>query len=385
MSEKYDFMIHSEIHEAKLHKAKVDLAAEGVNIEYAFRSNDLNSLLRAFHVDTVRVRARGYNITLGDSHKVYPICPTLFPSIESSILPPEYTSVYHSSSSQLTTLYSRFGQSAAIVSSPVADSLGLDCTNPNRSIFHVQLSDHFKSYHQLELQCIATATHMLGFDFTENTRTDKSAVLVNYESLYYLLEQEELEFNPDSDHDYSSYSSVFIHVKDSTPSSRAAAEHYLTTQVANIETGFVDLGNSKRDNDSREHKFYSMVVLVGALLLGLNVFVIIGVQWISCLEDAKDMGILLSLGTSKWTLIRTSLYQTLPPVLSGCIIGTGILLVLTWLAGHIAALLSDIPYVYSLPNGLMYTVPSLAILSALIAATLPKYYMLRQGIVDMLR
>ena len=357
----------------------------GKHITLTGSPGTLAQYLQPLGVRNTTIGSSGFNVTLLGTHTVSPISPSLFPMIESADMPSSFDSVYLDAGSPLSALYSRFGQSGAILSSPIADSLGLDCTNPNRSIFRLQLETSSTSYSSVELQCIAAATHILGFDFSANPRQKSSSVLLNFESVFYLLQDKELNFRSITANPNLVYPRVFVSVADKSEGSLQDTRAIL---IRSLNAGGRMLVETRTIKDAREKSVrtaeYTLRLSV-AFIISLDLFILASIHWIKSMDETKDIGILLNLGTSKWTLYRMAFVQSIPPVLSGCIIGTSIMMFILWLAGHQAALLSDIPYVYSLPTGLMYTVPSLAILSALIAATLPKYYMLRQGIVDMLR
>jgi ABC-type antimicrobial peptide transport system permease subunit len=103
----------------------------------------------------------------------------------------------------------------------------------------------------------------------------------------------------------------------------------------------------------------------------ISFFALVSSTYVTVLEQLREIGVLRSVGISRWRMLRCYVYEALIIVLSSVILGLLIGVAMGWTMSAQRILFSQLPIPFSVPWSLFLIMCALSVIFGFVAAVLP--------------
>jgi len=383
-----DLVLISPFSSSKLVNYKRQMLTAKIPFTYSGVYQSLDRILSPSGIISISTHSTLSELSANQTISV--ITPNFAQQLQQGAVPPHYSTVLGNARDRdpIEVLYSRFGQSGTILSDFMAQQLNQDCsesTVSSASRLHLRLFNKDGAYATREVQCVASSSFFPGFNFTQNLDVERYDSFINIESLLHFLEDDEFNFGQYQITSWNTYQMVFVDVLSDNQIHLSKADFLLRSNLQN--QGYIILENKnimdkliKSDKDFG--RLYSGTL---GFCIVLNLFLLSAVRYLSTASQTRVTGILRYLGALPSTLLRVSIYESLATVLVGTAFGLALCISVAWLVGKQSAILNGIPFLILLPTQLLYLIPVLSIICAVLASCLTQRTVLRQKICDLVK
>jgi len=172
--------------------------------------------------------------------------------------------------------------------------------------------------------------------------------------------------------------------KESVQKLTSKISHFIATQAGGYPTyAYEYYGNAKNGEEvEMVNLFFSIIT---ALCMSISYFSLSSSMYININEQVKEIGILRSMGISKWWIIRIYIYESIVLILTSCMMGVCIGTFLGWAMVEQRKLITQLPLPLQFPWTLLMLVFVFSIILGTISSFSPIRKLLNNPVVKLLR
>lgn len=170
-----------------------------------------------------------------------------------------------------------------------------------------------------------------------------------------------------------------IKVKVRDPLSTAALANRLRTIMSTKNSNTVwDYSESKDTIDKIQNLLKNILNILLVMVLLISFFSLITTSYINIVNQSAEIGILLTLGYSKFRIVKIFIYESFVLVLNSCLIGIAVGTFVAWMMGLQRELFGDFPVTIEVDG--IWIIAVAAIVSSLLSIIKPITELFSQSI-----